>query len=99
MIGSLNRETRQSRVSLAITNPSRSISLRVSLRGPDAGAAISSSSADLWLAVHCTTGNFDGAQPGSPCTPDPHDRPNCDSRDGENHRLVLVRLLGVVVPP
>ena len=79
--------------------PSTSISIRVSLRGPDARAATSSSSSDLWLVAGRKNDNFYGAPPGSPCTHDLHGHPNCGSRDGENHRPVLVRLLGVVLLP
>ena len=96
-------EKRRNTAPLPLSSYRRAISLRachrVSLRGRDAGDATSSSFSGLWLAAHCTSDRACVVPPYKTCTPDLRDRPNYDSRDGENHRPVLVCLLGAAVRP
>src|SRR3981081_4523398 len=97
------RGGRRNTAALPLSSYRRPISLRaghrVSLRGRDAGDATSSSFSGLWLAARCTSDRACVVPPHKTCTPDLHDRPSYDSRDGENHRPVLVCLLGAAVRP
>ena len=93
------RGERRNTAPLPLSSYRRAISLRASLRGRDAGDATSSSFSGLWLAARCTSDRACAVPPYKTCTPDLHDRPSYDSRDGENHRPVLVCLLGAAVRP
>jgi hypothetical protein len=66
-------------------------------RGRDAGGATSNSSSGLWPVAGRKNDKFYGALPGSPGTHGLHGRPNYGNRDDENHRPVLVCLLGAAV--
>jgi hypothetical protein len=91
------RKTHQLCVPPALTNTRSPGSTSVSNRGRDAGGATSSSSSGLWLVAGRKHDKFYGAPRGNLYMHGLRGHPNCGSRDGENHRLALVYLLGATV--